>query len=69
MSTLAPPPAESYAIPDLVAEINALLQTHLSEYGLIENIGRALRRTVRNPELLTAEQRVGDPDHYARHTL
>ena len=60
---------EPYTIDHLVADVNALLKTHLSEYGLIENIGRVMKRAMRNPELLTPAQRQGNDEHYARHYL
>jgi predicted metal-dependent enzyme (double-stranded beta helix superfamily) len=59
----------AYDLGALVDDIRTLLKTNLSEYGLIEGIGRKLKRAIKNPNLLTAEQRHPDPEHYARHYL
>jgi predicted metal-dependent enzyme (double-stranded beta helix superfamily) len=67
--TTATKSGEQYTVEHLVADVNALLKTHLSEYGLIENIGRAMKRAMRNPELLAPAYRQGNEEHYARHYL
>lgn len=67
--TTATKSGEPTTVDRLVAEVQALLKTPLSEYGLIEHIGRALRRAMRNPALLTSGQRQGHDEHYARHYL
>ncbi|MHC5019419.1 MAG: cysteine dioxygenase family protein [Planctomycetota bacterium] len=62
-------PAEAYGVPELVGDIETLIKSNLSEYGLIEGIGRKLKRAIRNPALLTDEQRAPKLETYARHYI
>lgn len=63
------PETGPYTIPDLIHDIHGFLDAHLSPFGLIEGIGRKLRRALRNPRLLTAEQMSDNPERYARHEI
>ncbi len=56
-----------YGIPELVRDINGFLSSHLSQYGLIENIGRMIRRAIKNPKLLAPEHMAPRKDRYARN--
>jgi predicted metal-dependent enzyme (double-stranded beta helix superfamily) len=60
---------ETHPLTDLVAGVRTAVQTHANWQTTATLVAAALRRNLPTPDVLTPEQRDGDPDSYASHTL
>ncbi|MDH6142882.1 MULTISPECIES: cysteine dioxygenase family protein [Kitasatospora] len=56
-------------IDDLIADIREVIQRGLSPELTAHLVGELLAPVLSTADLLTAEQREGDPDHYRQHVL
>jgi predicted metal-dependent enzyme (double-stranded beta helix superfamily) len=54
---------------DLVAGVRGVVDRHTGWRETAELVAGELRRHLPAPDVLTAEQRIGDPDRYVSHTL
>jgi 3-mercaptopropionate dioxygenase len=54
---------------ELIAGIRAAVTTHASWPETAQLVAEQLRRHLPDPDVLTAEQRLGSPDGYSSHTL
>jgi predicted metal-dependent enzyme (double-stranded beta helix superfamily) len=54
---------------DLVGEVREVVARHAGWHETAALVGAVLRRTMPSPDVLTAEERSGDPGRYVSHTL
>lgn len=66
---LLTPPRPSVLAPEFLAEIRAAVHRHDDWARTAESVARVLRRQLPTPDVLTPEQRAGDPERYRDHLL
>ena len=66
---LSPPPPATGGLEDLVAGVRAAVSKHADWRETARLVAGELRRHLPSPDVLTAEQRVGDPDAHRSHQL
>ncbi len=54
---------------DLVDGVREVVRRHAGWRETAELVGTELRRHLPTPDVLTADERIGDPDRYVSHTL
>jgi len=62
-------PAPETGLDDLVAGIRKVVNRHGDWHNTARLVARELERNLPTPDVLTAEQRLGDPDRYRSHVL
>ena len=66
---LSSPPLDSGGLDDLVTAVRAAVGKHADWQETARLVADELRRPPPSPEVLTAEQRAGDPDTHRSHEL
>jgi predicted metal-dependent enzyme (double-stranded beta helix superfamily) len=62
-------PADRMHLAGLVAAVRGAIRAHADWGETAELVAEALRRNLPGPEVLTPEQRLGNPDRYESHPL
>lgn len=69
MSLLSPPRPETRPLDDLVAAVRAVVSRHTDWRQTARLVAGELQHHLPSTEVLTAEQRAGDPETYRSHLL
>jgi predicted metal-dependent enzyme (double-stranded beta helix superfamily) len=69
VTLLGPDPSSAPGLDDLVSAVRAVVSEHTDWRQTAQLVAGELRRHLPSPEILPAEQRVGDPETYKSHLL
>jgi predicted metal-dependent enzyme (double-stranded beta helix superfamily) len=69
VSTIQSPPQRSAGLEELLDAVRTVVSQHADWHETARLVADHLRRHLPSPDLLTAEQRLGDPDGHRSHVL